>query len=146
MFGVCRQAILNAQDQSISLISLMPGLSVPVSQSETVSEDTVAPLFFGVALQWLVQPEDQGKQFEHRFQIVKPDGNIYPMSTSTVVAEKNNVSVVLQGMGFPVGVPGVYHVTVDLRESGQSQEWQKFGEYPIEVFHVTQEEALIAPI
>ena len=143
IFAVCREAIINAQDQSISAISILPGLTVPVPPGEPVSEDTIAPLFFGIAAYWLVQPEDRGKWFEHRFQIVKPNGEIYPMSTIPLLADKGNVSVVLQGVGFPVGLVGVHLVTMDLREIEPDKEWIRLGEYPMEVFHVTQEEGSV---
>lgn len=73
------------------------------------------------------------------FQVIKPNGDIFPLNHYIPTPDQKGPNVAVQGTGFPVGIPGTYLVTVDLREVDQGQEWQRFGEYAMEITHVVQE-------
>lgn len=151
IFAVSRQAILSQEDRAVSIISVLPGFTVQLQPGETVQADALSPVYWGISACWLVESEDQGKMFEHRFQIIKPNGDIFPLAQHTSLAEQTRLNLVIQGTGFPTGQPGVHLVTLDMREADQGKEWHRFGEYPMEILHTeipyaVQEEAPVAPI
>lgn len=142
-FGVCRQAIINSDDGAVSLINLLSSVAVLRPDDQVIPPDANMPFDWGAVAVWLRLDEDEGKTFEQQSQLISPDGNVTDLGIAVFMSDARIVSNVLKAQGFPIGQAGTLTLRVNLRETGEEQEWETVAEYPIEVVHRIQEEAAI---
>ncbi|MBI3909531.1 MAG: hypothetical protein HY320_01190 [Armatimonadetes bacterium] len=97
--------------------------------------DAVSPVPWTMLAEWLRSPEDEGKTFEQRTQVVMPDGTEKGEATirfsMTARRHRNKTNV----NGFPMGQEGEYILRLSLREVAEGACWQVVAEYPVLVSH-----------
>lgn len=142
-FGICRQAIVDNETGSVSLINLINNLTINQQTDQTIQPDVRGSFEWGVVTAWLRVDEDEGKTFDQRQTVTTPDGETTDQAETNFTFDNNSESRILTSIakvtGFPIGQAGIVTVTVDLRESGRESEWEMVAEYPVEVFHQLQE-------
>lgn len=134
MFLPCERAIIS-QDNFLSLISVMESITTQVPVGTTVPENAVAPLQWSVATLWQHQPEDNGRQYEQRVQLVLPNGNqvaevALPFEMAAPLVR--NVATI---RGFPISQPGDCSLVLSLRRAGG--EWEEIAAFPLTVVHTS---------
>ena len=90
MFAPCQKAIIDQQDQSISMISILTGIKaqpLPDDQNRAtpVPPNAAAPFKWAAVSVWLRQPDDGDRTFEQRFAVHLPNGIVVEGNKDTVV-------------------------------------------------------------
>lgn len=138
LFSPCRKVIIDRDDDTVSLVSLLHGFNVnPVAdQSEQIPKDAVIPFEWGIVTAWLRTPYDEGKQFEQRIEVVLPNSQVIGTSAAVPFSmTRRTHQNAIKGETFPAGIAGEYTFRLWLREAGEGNEWQVISEYPIEIRH-----------
>lgn len=140
--AVCRQVIVDRDDSSISLISLINSLNVNLQPGQNVAPDMALHLEWNVVTAWLRLDGDAGKSFEQRQELITPSGKIIEGGKTLLRFDSSPDSRILtilaKAGNFPVGAAGIVILRVDLREAGE-QGWETCAEYPIEVIYKIQQ-------
>jgi hypothetical protein len=128
LFGVCRSAIVDNEDHSVSLISLLSGFEINTEAypdwTPTAPQATVViPMEWAAVSLWKVLPEDISVSFEQKVDIFFPDGtmatNMELQGTSVFeLGDTNTHTIKITVNGFPVRITGSYSVKLFLRRTG----------------------------
>jgi len=147
-FGVCRNAIVDSENNAVSLISLVNNLTLLVQVDQVIAPDMNSPIEWAVVTAWLRHEEDIGKAFVQRHLLITPDGNtvehLAAQFNFDATTEAKIKTAVTKAVGFPIGQVGEVKLRVELQEVG-SERWTAFADYPIQVTHQVQEGGAIAP-
>ena len=131
-FLPCEKAIINQDDNALSLINVMQGINVPKPPTEDAG---VALLWCAVSL-WQKTPDDKDRTFEQRTTLSMPNGKEAAESLLKFsFSEKGNHRNIVKISGFPVGQSGTYTLNLFLRELG-SEQWTEVANYQIVVTHI----------
>ncbi len=135
-FIPCAKAITDAEDRTISLVSVFDGLQVNIPASGTFSPDAVIPIVWSAVAFWSREPSDERKKFEQRMSIVMPDGNeningIIPLDMATRVFRAT-----IKLNAFPVSQAGEYRLRLFIRDVSEGDKWRAVSEYPVMIEHV----------
>ena len=133
LFGMCKKAITDRDDFSVSMITLLHGLTA--NSEEPITPDAVIPFDWSIVTGWIKAPEDDGKTFEQRIQIHMPDGTQTGEAVIAFKISKRSHHNTTNGNAFPVGQIGEYHIQLWLREVAEGKEWEHISDYPFEVIH-----------
>lgn len=133
LFGICQKAIVDRSDETVSLIALIPGITVQLDSKGAIP-DYIA-MFWGGAAIWLRIPEDDGKTYEQRVTIVSPSGKEVGGTSYTFSLLNRTQQNIISGNQFPSAEAGEYDIQLWLREVGEENEWQRITSYPIEIQH-----------
>jgi hypothetical protein len=142
LFAPCQKAILDKGDNSLSIIGVMHGLVANLSaiDPKPLPANAVAPLVWSAASIWLRTPEDEGKAFEQKVDVIDPNGSRFDSNNASLFKMTHRTHhITINGAGFPIAVAGEYKVVLSLREVGQ-EEWRKIIEYPVEITHIEGKE------
>ncbi len=134
-FAVCQKPIIDREDGSISLMTIINGLKLPAQVEQPVSSDAATSFGWGAVAQWRQVPEDAGKTYEQRIQIIRPDGTGSGDSVILFAFLENIHTNAIRGDSFPVGPSGEYTVRLSVREVGDQNEWEDVANWPIDVIH-----------
>jgi hypothetical protein len=141
LFAPVQKIILDRDENTLSLIGFIEMLTLPPVSVEAPAppEDAISPMQWAVSAIWLQTDEDEGKQYEQRVRLIKPNGGMtvdgltpFRMTHRTL---RNNVRV----NGFPVTPEGDYTLTLELREA--DGEWMMITDYPIRLQRAQPEAA-----
>ena len=142
-FVPAEKALIERDDSSLSLISVIGGITVNVTpDGKDLPEDAGIPFRWAVAAMWLRQPDDEDKAFEQRVDVVSPSNKVTGGAVSAFTMSRRTHYNVVRGEGFPVAQPGQYHLRLSLRETGKDAEWEVVSEYPLEIIHNPSDENL----
>ena len=136
VFAISEKCITSKDDDTNSLITLVTGLAINVRLGETVPEETVAPVNLAATALWLRLPEDEGKRFESKVELIAPNGELNGVGTGTFELLKKSATTKVLFPVFPVGLPGIYQMRLSFREATET-EWTLSSEYPLELEHRT---------
>lgn len=144
LFAPCEKVIVNSQDNTTSLITLLETIGLSLSEKElsAVPDDTSLPITWHMLALWQGEQEDYGKKFIQKFHLELPTGEptkvsgIMPMSFSL---ELPNFRSIANLLGFPLA-PLLHTKAIDakvsLREEAQPEsEWVERGSFRIHVKH-----------
>lgn len=140
IFGACERAMVDNQENQLSLIGLLEDFKVTVPTETDIPSDARAPWRWAIASMWRRSPdEDETDVFEQRIEMFYPDGtkdddidNIeqfsIPGSTHRIIAKLTSV---------PIAKTGKYIIRISLRKHDtDNSDWEVVGEYPIIISHV----------
>jgi hypothetical protein len=136
LLAPCVKAIIDNQDNSLSLVEVIQGLKARVSQDEANDGKRTIPLLWSIVALWHFSEEEMGKTYEQRTVIVTPTEKepIETVGSFSVTARRHQSRIGVTG--FPIDNPGVYTIKLYLREAGKDKRWKLSGEYPIDVEHI----------
>lgn len=133
LFGMCKKAITDRNDSTVSLITLLYGITA--NSEEPIPPDAAIPFDWSVVTAWVRSPEDEGKTFEQRIEIHMPDGTTTGEAVTTFKVSARSHSNTINGNAFPVGQVGEYQIQLWLREVAEGEDWEHIADYPFEVIH-----------
>ncbi len=123
IFAVCSDVIID-KSETASLISLFGEIKAFLPpEAGPVPRDAVAPKEWAVFTSWRQRPEDGGRQYRQKIQILYPDGT--PFGAVTEVdfafqAGKSHHQLTTKWNGFPIGQTGMYSVKMWLEGDGST--------------------------
>ncbi|MBM3495570.1 MAG: hypothetical protein FJX72_14800 [Armatimonadetes bacterium] len=136
LFVPCRQIIVSADDQTITLVSLVDGVNAPVTDG---APQGVADITWEHLTVWQAEPDDGGQEFEQRLEIVRPDRKVAAEVRQRFAIGERSLRVRGAVVGFPSEVAGDYTLRLSLRHVLDSETWERVTEYPVVVRHVAPE-------
>jgi hypothetical protein len=137
LFAPCERVIVDKQDNSTSLISLIEGLSVVMPNTEKIPPDAGSPMQWHIVTLWLREPGDETKRYEQTCELVMPDGKISVPARTSFRLERRAHRITVRIRGFPISrTPGDCVLRLSLREDVEGSEWREIATYPINVKHL----------
>ena len=134
LFVPCERVIL-AEDQTVSLLTVVETLQLEVAPDHQVPEDSdlLVPFVWQAISLWTKDPDDPPQfEFEQNLQLEMPDGSV-PIQlslTTQFVPDKMNCRGIFKILGFPVvRETGTANVKLLARVGGK--DWFKAGSIPI---------------
>jgi hypothetical protein len=136
LFAPCQKAIIDRQDNSVSMIQILTQIKIGQLKPEgggDIPPDAIIPLNWAIVTEWLQLPGDEGKQFEDRVEIVRPDGTVLVDAISPFAFTlRSHFNTVLLS-AFPAGQWGEITLKLSLREVAEGTTWEPVAEYPLDV-------------
>ena len=134
LFIPSQKTILDQRDNSFTLISTIENITAQITEGEMPS-NAALPLSWEISTVWYQIPQDQGKTFEQRVELIGPnDASLMEVQATFQMGfrTQRNLGVV---PGFPVGQSGEHQLRLSLREANSLQNWTTVAEYPILITH-----------
>lgn len=138
----CVKAITDKKDNSITVVSVLHGISPVAELDEVFAPDAVVPFSWSVVAGWREEAGDEGQAFEQRLQLIQPDGNQGFDSLHRFSFDALTVQTTADVPFFPVGQAGLHLLRLSVRRMAAEEEdaWKNVFEYPLNVDHVPLEE------
>jgi hypothetical protein len=136
LFGACQKVIVDRDESLISMIAILSGFKVQVPKDEEIPPDALIAVPWGIVTIWLRKPEDEGKNYEQRIEVILPSGQVHGGIVQSFSMTLRTHQVTTKGESFPMGSPGEYLFRLSLRDVGEENEWQIVSDYPVEIQHV----------
>jgi hypothetical protein len=138
IFLACEKVIL-AQDNGVSLIGLLQGLTAEMPTADTAAqmdEKSGVPLTWFVFTHWQREPDEANVEQEITYILTDPNGRESTLSRTRLKFEKRFHRHWTKVTGFPVKVPGDYTLNVLLRPSDDdSASARLVASYPLTLEH-----------
>jgi hypothetical protein len=135
LFAPCIKAIIDREDASLSMISILSGARVSPNEQEELPSDAIVHMTWAAVSIWERMAGDENKTFEQRFQVVPPNGEVQAEATTPFTLPQRTHQNLVHAAAFPVGQTGIYQLRLSVREVGTEQDWTVVAEYPMEVVH-----------
>ena len=133
-FVPCQKVIVDEQEHSASVISIIEGLTAILPTP--IPEKAQIPLNWSIVTLWYQLPEDEGKSFEQRTAVILPNGETAASAVIPFQMGQQNHRNVVSVFGYPIAQSGQHVIRLELREVGDdSREWQLMSEYPLTLAH-----------
>jgi hypothetical protein len=145
LFAPCEKALLNQGDGLLSLINVIEQINLGRSPHGEIPEDLGVPIKWNLVTLWRNDPEETGKVFEQRVEVIAPNGQRTLDATVEfqLTSRGHRTNVEVQGMA--VGQPGDHICRLSLREAGKKTRWTKVAEYSLIISHAGPETAQPQP-
>lgn len=134
IFAACEKVIFDRTSEVPSLIGIFYRMNVQAPEVP-FPVNTVAPLRWTIFTLWLHTPDDAGKTFHQKLQIIKPNGEGFGDGASTEYKIANSYDLQsktqIDVQGMPIDEEGPVTVRVWLEENPDM-----VGEYPFYVKHI----------
>ncbi len=140
LFAPCIKSIVDKDEGNISLIAVIESVRAQIPPSEPIPSRAVAPIQWSAVSSWLGLPEDAGKRFEQRVQLITPDQMEAISAVVPFEMTMRTHHVMTSINAFPVSQTGELILRLQIHEVGESHEWETVAEYPILVVHAVQGE------
>ncbi|MCA1624961.1 MAG: hypothetical protein LC778_14400 [Acidobacteria bacterium] len=137
MFFAPCEKIIEAKDNTSSLISVLEHVLVKIETNEKPPEKAGLPLAWSVIVLWHRDTDiSEPVELETRIELVTPKGEAVMGVVHPFVVSNNffNFRNTVQFPIFPIGMEGVFNLTLDYRKQG-TQVWERAAEYPIRVLY-----------
>jgi hypothetical protein len=133
LFAPCERVLINKDDNNISLITVLQGVTVNVPGPSKIPLGGLTR--WQVLTLWIREPSDEGKRFEQSVELLLPDGNSYPqkgVQPTQFSMDKRILRHTFTVHGFPVPKsPGECLLKLWLRDVSENGDWQQVAEYPL---------------
>ena len=136
VFAPCIKTIGDAEDGSLSVINVLTGITVALTEDARPDTKFISPIVWSVGILWGRQPEDEGQRYEQRLTLVEPDGYVGVSVPSIVVMTTPAVRSISNVHGFPTSADGICTVRLELRnitEEMKERPWREIATFPITV-------------
>ena len=134
-FLPCEQAIISKDDETVSLITVMQGLSLGVPD-EVIGQNVLLPHRWSVFSYWLKEAGEDGVTFEQRLEYISPQNAALLKQDSQFVIVKTTHSQVGRIGALPLlsAKPGqyVYSLRLSLRRVGEP-DFKVVSEFPLSI-------------
>ncbi|BDI33389.1 hypothetical protein CCAX7_54400 [Capsulimonas corticalis] len=138
LFAACRKAIRDGDDNTLTAVALWSYIDVGIFEGTEILDTDVVPQEWAIISAWRTIPEDEGKDYEQKIELVGPKGDVLLEFVSPLVLTLRSANTILRSTNFPTP-QGNYELKLYLRtySSESPGEWQIKADYPIEVTHVS---------
>lgn len=133
LFAACSRVILDAQDDTLTLVGLLERVVVEPDASGNVP--AVADVTWQHVAIWQAAPGDQELAYEQRIEVVRPDRRVAAEIRQALTLRDRALRVYGAVAGFPAELEGDYRLRLSLRVLPDDDAWQKITEYPVSVLH-----------
>lgn len=136
LFGVCQKAIMDRQNNLVSMIEIVSRLQLITEAGNPLPREAVGPVQWGTVASLLPEEGDKDKVHQTQIEVFSPSGEKkldIPGEPFTLVDRA--VQTITNASGFPIGEAGVYSIKLLLREVS-SDDWTEIANYPLEVIHI----------
>jgi len=137
LFAPFQRVLVDRNDNTISFIQLLEGFEAPLADlpAQQLAEGVTIPMAWGSCAVWLQQPEDEGRRYEQRVSVVRPDGVVALEAqvefAMTLRTQRNTARI----DGFPASPAGEFWLKLELRGVEPATEWELAAEYPVSMAH-----------
>lgn len=138
MFVACTHAIVDREDNNLSLINLLSQVRVraPGKATTAIVPEAKAPLRWCAVAVWRSKPQDAGRTFRQRVLVRFPSGKCGPIGPTMDIPPTGSFHRnILRVDGLSVGEEGTYEIVVEL-SYGEDSPWVEAGSYPVVVTYV----------
>lgn len=132
LFAACSRVILDAQDDTLTLVALLE--RVVVEPDADGNLPAVADVTWHHAAIWQATPGDEELSFEQRVEVIRPDRRVAAEIRQALTLRDRALRVYGAVSGFPAEMEGDYRIRLSLRALPDDA-WQKITEYPVTVLH-----------
>ena len=129
IFAPCEKVIV-AQDNTVSMVTILEGLTVQVPKDKPAPPDASFPMKWAILTVWQRQEGDEGKEFEEKCDLLSEQGRSLITASVKFRLSKRFNRVVMQIVGFPLQ-PGQCEIKMYIREADATSEWKEVAEYPL---------------
>jgi hypothetical protein len=136
LFAPCTKVIVSADDQTVSLVSLLDGVSIPAPDPSRDEGSATTPLAWEYVALWAREHGDDGQSFEQRLDVLTPDRRSAADVRHRFEIAARTVRVRASVVGFPVGIAGECLLRLSYRNAADPDVWQRVAEYPVLVMHL----------
>jgi hypothetical protein len=136
----CDNAIVSKEDDTVSLITIMQGVTASVPE-DAIGQNILVPHRWHVFAYWLKEADEEGVSFEQKIELSIPSGQplVQQISQFTILRITHSQISRIAALPVPSVKAGVvrYALTLSVRRTGE-KEFKLAGEFP---FNVTIEVA-----
>lgn len=143
LFAACREVLISARDDSMTLVGLLARLQVPCDTAGTIP--TVADVSWEHVAVWEAEPGEDGVGFEERVEVIGPDRAPSAEVRQQFVFSEPTVRVLGSVRGFPSDKPGRWVLRLSVRRADESDAWERRADYPVEVVYISADEPATSP-
>lgn len=136
-FVLCERILVDQHSRQVSLIDLFDQFRLATDQPDVLNMVALrgGGAFFTL---WDCEPEDAGKAYLQRVELVAPDGTRIPSPPVRFVPEGRISRVIFNIPELSVGRAGLYFFEAQYRlEDAPDDGWQTLARHPLEVTHTT---------
>lgn len=134
-FMPSKQVIISQETQQASIISVIDRVNLDVPEGIELPRNAVGPLEWSIHILLRREPDDAGKQFEYRTQILLPDGEPFEIIEDVLEITTKMHRLVYSFSSFPIAQVGDVMLTFSLREEGSVTDWVELARYALEMRH-----------
>lgn len=135
LFAPCERVVIDQTDHSVSLISLLTGItaSVPFPPDLPMPENTALPMRWYVLAVWKGNSEDVQKTFDQRVVLRSPLGSeLLSLDLAFNLANAPIVRSVAHLSSFPLPQFGEYVLTLSLKTT-EEESFKTVAEYGFDI-------------
>jgi hypothetical protein len=141
LFCACEKVIIGADDNQVSLISLLREIQIDrlpvegVAGSDKPADGALLPLKWAIFALWRLGSEESAREFEQRVTVADALGRPVINTTQRVAFEegKTEMRVIANVMGFPAAHAGRCAVRLEMRAPGG--DWRELASDDVVVIH-----------
>ena len=142
LFAPCEKFI-NGNDNVASLIAILEHIALVKPATEEFPEDASIPFRWTAVILWnRIEEVVEPVRFNIKVEVVAPNGQVRMVGGHNfdVLGPYQNFRNNIDFPVFPIGLPGVYHITLSYKRD-DAEDWITAGEYPVNVIHSTKDAA-----
>jgi hypothetical protein len=135
-FVPCAKVIIDQDDNTVSLVSVLESIKIfiPESEDSSLPENAVVPFNWCVYALWHKE-SGESEKYEERVELKLPDGrmafqSIMPFEMTPYHRHRRTTVNI---KGFPILPDGEYAIKLFLRKAGEENPWEEVAQYPIYV-------------
>lgn len=136
LFAPCEKVIIAHDENTVSLITVLQTLQFAVEDVGGIPEKASAPIRWFVFSMWQATPEEIGKSFEQRVELLLPDGTVGLKndSTFTFAEGKPFHRMNIGFLKFPISKTGQCSLKLSLKNERKNT-WEEYARFPMEIQH-----------
>lgn len=139
LFAACRQILINARDDTVTLVGLLE--RVRVNRLGDGAAPLVADLPWEHLSVWQAEAGDGDRKFEQRLDVVRPDRRVEAEIRQPFALQAGVLRIMGTVAGFPSELTGEYVLRMSVRAVDEGDAWTRVSEYPVLVEHAPPDEA-----
>lgn len=129
LFAACRQVLINARDETVTLVGLLEVVEAVADGEGQVP--SVADVTWEYLSVWRAEPGDEGQSFEQRIEVVRPDRSVAAEARHAFQMQGSVLRVYGTVAGFPTRAEGPHTLRLSIRNVLDPDTWVRVHEYPV---------------
>jgi hypothetical protein len=152
LFAVCRNAIVNPDDNTVSLICVLNGLTIPGGTAPTSTHGKPFAFDWAAISVWAREQQDLKESvYELRLRVQLPDDTFHGEANATFTMEQERQQTIIEGKVLPFWEQGEIKFVLEMRPKVKGARWQRHGVFPTLITHgpasqFRDEKAPVSPV
>ena len=132
LFAICRNAVVDQADNTVSLMCILNGLTV----SGNITEGAATIIEWAAVCIWERTDEDsEDEVFEFRLRVKLPDGTHHGEALGSFALSQGRHQSIINGPNLPLWREGLIAFELELRSLSKNTEYKQWGTFPLLVSH-----------